>query len=292
MYHRINEIGKINPEDISIISENGLNLSAIPESVFNLHNLKRLHICNSQITSIPSEISKLTKLNELFLEHNEICEISPKVCELKKLRKIKLTGNKINDLSPLCNISSLQKLELGRNLFTKVPKEIGNLKKLKYLDLGNLFYSNNIDTLPETLAELVSLEYLSLHRANLPELGIYFGQLVNLKQLSIRNSNITSVNFDFTQLDNLKVLDLTNNNIKAIPNSIIYAGNLVEVYFDGNPIEKFPAFLEKLMHLKYLGLAGSHLTKDKLDYLRLLLPNTYINIDKGYFTENFENNIN
>lgn len=292
MHFRISEITPSNQNSVKVISDREIALEHFPTIVFELPNLERLHISNSKINNIPEDISKISKLTELFLESNAIEYISSSIEKLERLKKLRLYNNKLTDITPVLRISSLQKLELGRNLFIYVPENIGKLINLRYLDLGNIFYKNKIVSLPDTLGRLKKLEYLSVCGGNLPTLGSFIGNLISLKKLIVRDSGVMGLEFNFSLLKNLKVLDLSNNLLTSIPDSITESTNLEEIYFDGNPIRRFPNYLEKLTKLKYLGLAGASLKKSELDYLRVMLPNVKIVTDKSYFVEQHEKEIN
>ncbi|CAL8133080.1 unnamed protein product [Prunus armeniaca] len=85
------------------------------------------------------------------------------ILQLKCLRTLNLSGNKINEL----------------------PKEIGELIHLRYIDLSG---NNHLKELPDTLCNLYNLQTLRLtgcrHLAKLPKA---IGKLINLKHLHIKN---------------------------------------------------------------------------------------------------------
>ncbi len=89
----------------------------IPEGVFELTNLTLLGFWDNDLKSIPAKINQLTKLKELDLEFNDLKEIPKEVGELTELTYLYLNNNN---------------LENGG-----LPEELGNLSKLKLVDIRN-----------------------------------------------------------------------------------------------------------------------------------------------------------
>ena len=81
---------------------------------------------------------------------------------------------------------------------TKLPPQIGDLKKLEYLSLG----FNKLTTLP-------------------PQIG----KLENLRVLHLNNNKLKSLPPSIGNLENLQILRLdNNNNLKLLPRSLIRSG--------------------------------------------------------------------
>jgi hypothetical protein len=149
-----------NQDTVYSVSTKELRCDKIPDSVFQMSNLRRLEIagedCDTHqfdkdghditqcwmITEIPGEIKKLQKLTTLRLTLNAIKTIPGELTQLKSLKSLDLTDN-----ASLENIDNLTKMQNLESLFlygcglTKLPDEIGNLKNLKELGL----VGNNLD---------------------------------------------------------------------------------------------------------------------------------------------------
>ena len=86
------------------------------------------------------------------------------------------TLNEIPDT--LSNLVNLEELDLYDTGITKLPPDIGKLKKLKYL---NLSYCNNLLELPEEVGNLINLKELDIRDSGIKKLPNTLSNLVNLE---------------------------------------------------------------------------------------------------------------
>ena len=99
----------------------GNRLTAIPQEIFQLTNLKELHISFNQITAIPDAIAQLANLTTLNLDSNQITAIPDAIAQLADLTTLSLSYNPLpippeilNDRSnPAAIIGYWQKLKQG-----------------------------------------------------------------------------------------------------------------------------------------------------------------------------------
>lgn len=154
-----------------------------------------------------------------------------------------------------------QVVELNLNthlLKGEIPASIGNLKELKRLHL----YAAAITKLPEELGLLKNLEYLHIGnyynrepqiKGSLPQC-IY--QLSNLKHLEIWNHHILSFSSDISKLKELEILKLNSNALSCIiPNSIGEMNKLKVLDLSHNGLTgNIPVELYDLSQLEELSL--------------------------------------
>ncbi|KAK2970796.1 hypothetical protein RJ640_007092, partial [Escallonia rubra] len=111
------------------------------------------------------------------------------VLQLKNLRTIRVEMG----IAPLCSQSfvdtyllrfkCLRILDLRSSQFETLPRSIGSLKHLKYLDIS---WNGNLKSPPTSLCELQSLQTLQLEGCwELEELPRNFGDLISLRYLSL-----------------------------------------------------------------------------------------------------------
>lgn len=80
----------------------------------------------------------------------------------------------------------LQFLWLSRNELKQIPPQIGNLKKLKWLDASD----NKLTTLPEELGDCLSLQVLWLENNELTDLPSSIQRLKNLNDVDLQDNKL------------------------------------------------------------------------------------------------------
>lgn len=215
---------------LEVPDQNGLKITALPESLGNLTSLEILSIQYTSLTSLPESLGKLHSLIELDISYN-------------KIRKLP---------ESIGNLSSLQILKAYKNLISEIPKSIGNCKSITKLDLTN----NDIKILPSALSKLTNLEILkigdnpmkgksrvfleNLHKEKIsgPEkiriLKEYCSKkLVNIEQKmnefenSIKNGELSGIKQLINEINSEIEID---NELSTFKNKINYLENL---YFKG-----------------------------------------------------------
>ncbi|PFH36865.1 leucine-rich repeat protein LRR1 [Besnoitia besnoiti] len=131
------------------------NRIEVIEGLETLTKLELLELGSNRIRKIAG-IAALKDLKELWLGKNKITEM--KLPSLLKLQRLSIQSNRLTawDASLFANCPNLEELYLSHNrLSGAVPEAIGQLKKLKILDLA----ANAVDDI-RALAQLEGLEEL------------------------------------------------------------------------------------------------------------------------------------
>ena len=162
----------------------------------------------------------------------------------------------------LGNLPRLRLLNLGRNSFTgKIPAELGRLNRLQSLILEeNRFHG----TLPVELAELESLRELRISFNNIGgEIPAFLADLVNLEDLSIASNSLTGeIPPELGRLTNLRVIWLAGNGLTGrIPPELGNLSNLEVLDLASNGLTgEIPPELGDLSNLQRLGLGRNAFT--------------------------------
>lgn len=221
----------------------------LPEEIGNLTELKWINLSANWYLSgkIPESFYKLTQLEVWKMQYTIITgELSPAIGNLTKLDTLDLwtsnyemldNYNHINFPDPkdpsYFDYQKPNKYKLSGNL----PKEIGKLKNLRYLDLGKQGFSGQ---LPVEMAQMDKLNYLDISDCCFTEgIPAAFGQMKSIETLLASGNQFTA----------------------SIPEEICNAETLREVYIADNQIEgQLPRNIGKLKNLRSLDVQNNKLS--------------------------------
>ncbi|KAL2520768.1 Leucine-rich receptor-like protein kinase family protein [Forsythia ovata] len=173
-----------------------------------------------------------TKVFDSWDANNSVCNFKGLTCDSNGfVKEIELSNQNLTGSIPfhsVCKLPSLEKLSLGFNsLYGRVTDELKNCTGLKYLDLGNNFFSGSF---PE-ISSINELLYLSANQSGFS--GSFpwnsLENMTNLAVLSLGDNPFDRTEFPpvIGKLTKLNWLYLSNCSIEGkIPQGI---GNLVEL---------------------------------------------------------------
>lgn len=189
------------------------------------------------------------------------------------LRNWNIVADSIRSID--CDLSTLFGTELNEDgrvntiilnnndLNGSIPKEIGLLTELKYLNLSKNNFVWGEKEIPTEIRNLVHLEYLNLAECNFEDfIPAELGNLINLEELIMNNNEFgRGIPAEIGNLTNLKVLDLSNNKLRgSIPIELSNLDSLEYLYLYNNELSgSMPKELGLLSNLKELILAYNEL---------------------------------
>ena len=145
-----------------------------------------------------------------------------------------------------------------KDRFTKLPKEIGNLTKLKFLELGHVVswdvFLSNLTELPKEIGKLNELTRLYIQTNSLSELPSEIGNLKQLKELKLGANHLTGLPKEIGNLRQLEILTMWQNRITELPPEIGNLKQLKGFSIWGNPLKELPQEIVNLTELKVLEL--------------------------------------
>eukprot|EP00250_Pteridium_aquilinum_P016882 c23342_g2_i1 orf=193-1458(+) len=266
---------------ISIISTKKVN--SIVGYLGGLSHLQSIHM---------EKVALITPATTHTLEKLRIMDVSVQAAnkqfsrlESPNLASVVIRGDVYNDMhlyGHLCQLSSLQVLDLCGCRVLELPKELGYLTNLVYLGLRDCNY---LKELPASLCKLQCLEVLEIGGAEcLQELPENLGQLSALKELylthcwfirelpesfgNLSNLRMLDLNFcsflghlpsTFGQLSRLKCLSLEDcSTLRSLPESFGVLSCLEYLSLkDGRSMKDLPVSFGQLWRLKQLDLSGA-----------------------------------
>ncbi|ORX76556.1 L domain-like protein [Anaeromyces robustus] len=258
----LDEIGTLKNLHSLDISKTTFDEDSTLHSFKSLSNLTYLTIESYQksLKRISTSINYLTNLDTLVIRANgaDLAFMTHRTLKnLKNLNTLDVTNDIGLNLDKIGDLTNLEYLYLTCKNITSIPDSIGNLKKLKEIDLfgnpisvipdtiGNLenlvnlyLGDNRIETLPDSIGNLKNLKYLYLARNQITEIPSSIGNMTCLERLTLSNNKLQSIPDSIGNLKNLKYLYLDHNNITTIPDSIKNSTTIKELYLSDNPINK------------------------------------------------------
>lgn len=177
----------------------------LPPGLGRLINLEVLELaCLEKLEDLPEEIGQLQKLRELVIDNGNGCSMNvalPRsVGRLTKLRVLRLYG-------------ALDGRDVGaeepRNAPSKVlPDTLAELQSLEELDLGR----NGLRSVPPQVAALRNLKKLSLDYNDIHQLPSFVGDLPNLQELSVNANGGVTLPASLSKIKGLKLF-MGNNRL-------------------------------------------------------------------------------
>ncbi len=230
----------------------------IPESIWNLTNLKYLNLTSNNLTwNIPSSLWNLLKLEDLKLSNNDLTwEIPDSFWNLINLKILRMTFNQLTWEIPdsFWNLSNLVVLYLVQNKLTwELPSSLWNLTNLSSLRLANNQFSWSIPDVFENLWQVKTIVFygnkftwsipISLwNLSNLETLNLAWNQLCwnvplvfseswkrNSSNFIIGNNKLNNKSSDYSPQMRERVTDNLSMSLSVQePNWCNYLGEIVE----------------------------------------------------------------
>lgn len=130
----------------------------------------------------------------------------------------------------------------------KLPSEIGKLKYLRKLAIHFL----DMETLPDEIGMLISLEETSFRYNHLSELPNSCSNLKKLRSIDISINNFSTFPSAICNMTNLESINIGNNSIKSLPPRIGRLVKLRELVLTDNKLKTFPDSIGSLRKLEVI----------------------------------------
>jgi Leucine-rich repeat (LRR) protein len=214
----------------------------------------------------------------LWLNKHNIVALPPGFGQLRELEELVLNNTLLTGIpDELGDLYKLKKLDLEKNSrLASIPDTLGNLQKLKQLLLNN----NILTRLPETLGNLLNLKVLNVSHNLLEVLPSTLGDLKNLTRLDCSNNKLTRLPETLGKLKKVTDLDCSNNQLTQLPIRLGFMRKLETLKANDNNLTEVPKELSKLRLLRHLGLKSNDLRRLPLD-LRVLKHLWTIQVDNN-----------
>ncbi len=180
-----------------------------------IHNIKstqqkEVHLNFLELTAIPDALWELTEITHLFLTGNKLDNIPDDIQLLTQLQHLDISANRLTYL-PDCilNLEKLNTLDISSNSLTYLPNNIHLLRNLTTLDC----FDNSLTVLPENLGYCLNLSCLRMGKNELTCLPSSIGKLSHLDTIDASYNEIEKLPAGIRALSKLENLDLAGNKI-------------------------------------------------------------------------------
>ncbi|KAL4594233.1 hypothetical protein ACB092_12G006000 [Castanea dentata] len=248
-------------------------LKSLPIAICRLMSLKILNLSGcSKLNELPENLGKIEGLERLDLSGTAITSLPSSIVHLKNLKVLSLSGcvgpssNKLTRFplmqprrSPdlmgmlersLIGLSSLTQLDLSYCNVQTIPNVLGCLSSLDILDLRG----NNFVSLPESIIQLSNLRSLYMgcctHLQMLPKLPL------NIEHINATQCTSLETVHSLIGLCSLDTLNLSYCNIQTIPNDLGCLSSLRNLNLSGNNFVSLPESIIQLSNLEGLIMGG------------------------------------
>ncbi len=115
---------------------NGLGLTSLPVTLFQLYQIEELQLAYNELTTLPECISELYNLTYLDISNNELIALPKSIGSLPTLQILDIGENHLESLGEsLGNLGNLQSLIADGNRLHSSPDSVRQLKNLLFLDI-------------------------------------------------------------------------------------------------------------------------------------------------------------
>ena len=222
--------------------------------------LETIDLHGNRLVKLPHGLRHLEFLTNLNLSKNKLTNkcLDP-VIAIKSLHELRLADNKLTNIRSLCQLKSLQVLDIHNNAIGVLPDELQDLIHLRILNAAG----NQIQTAqPQRLGGMPLVEVdLSRNRLSgtlLPHKGDGFR---HLKMLDISSNALSLFAEDETLiLPELRSLNVSQNRLQTLPNLSRWT-SLTTLSAANNALVAFPDGMASLRSLRNVDLSSNNIKK-------------------------------
>lgn len=285
---------------VSIDISKNLHMEVPSDFIQMCSNLKELWLADNGYTTLPASTHSISSLEHLNMSGNQLSDLDhAHLHEITGLKTLRAINNKLESIPDIyaTSFKGLTTLCVSNNSFTKFPMVVCELRSLEYLDIS----FNKIQMFPEEIGQLTNLTQLFAMANRISgALPDSFSRLVKLKELDIRQNVITEldivshlpcletlwvdynstsiINFEIKSLKHLKLyknhltqfcitsgycltqLNLAHCKLSSLPETLFnHIQNLEHLVLDSNTLNSIPSSIGALKKLIKLSVQNNNL---------------------------------
>ena len=158
-WYTLEEARLVNPDSVFRLDLSRSKLREIPNEIYQYHNVRELNLAQNKLQNLPDTFF-FPNLQILNIEKNELDTFSSAICKHSELRQLYLGKNDIRYVPDcIANLKNLERLDMWFNPIADLNPAMAELRKLKYLDLRGITYSNTFQKKWSSLLPWVKIEF-------------------------------------------------------------------------------------------------------------------------------------
>ncbi|KAF9351584.1 Leucine-rich repeat serine/threonine-protein kinase 2 [Mortierella sp. AD094] len=236
-----------------------------------LLHLTELDLSRNRLSSLPADMTSLVPfLYYLNLSHNQFTEVPMELCKLAHLQVLIMSQNRIEGPFPhqLCSsLSQLKTLKLCSNQITSLPHTLARLDKLESLSMGSVYGGNLLASFPSNCIQyMTALRELDLSHNKICFLPADIGHLhSHLRQLVVSDNKLEAIPKSIGLCKELRNLNLGRNQLTSLPTEIADLKQLDTLDLSENLLCVIPGDVADFLTKTTLLLTGNPFTRGYCD---------------------------
>jgi Leucine-rich repeat (LRR) protein len=230
----------------------------------NLTVLTSLELSGNHIRVLPETILQLTNLVTLIAAGNSLERMfdAENVSEFSNLTRLALKENHITAVeSYIGDLVKLKDLDLSCNRISQIAPQIEKCTNIRTLNLAQ----NQLDNLPRNVFRIPELTHVDVSNNSLKGLPNAICYCLSIVELRMSHNSIESLPNDIGNLIALEMLDVSANRLRALPPSIKHCDRLKHLELSSNKMSFVPSEIKKLKRLKYLAIKDNDIISVPLE---------------------------
>ncbi|KAF9157886.1 PH domain leucine-rich repeat-containing protein phosphatase 2, partial [Mortierella sp. AD010] len=249
-----------------------------PHTMCTLQNpllhLTELDLSRNRLESLPAGMTSLMPfLHYLNLSHNQFTEVPMELCNLAHLQVLIMSQNRIEGPFPhqICSsLVQLKTLKLCSNQITSLPHTLARLDKLESLSMGSVYGGNLLTSFPSNCIQyMTALRELDLSHNKICFLPADIGHLhSHLRQLVVSDNKLEAIPKSIGLCKELRNLNLGRNQLTSLPTEIADLKQLDTLDLSENLLCVIPGDVADFLTKTTLLLTGNPFTRGYCDAKR------------------------
>eukprot|EP00002_Diphylleia_rotans_P011505 TRINITY_DN2272_c0_g3_i2.p1 TRINITY_DN2272_c0_g3~~TRINITY_DN2272_c0_g3_i2.p1 ORF type:complete len:811 (+),score=178.63 TRINITY_DN2272_c0_g3_i2:55-2487(+) len=221
----------------------------------SLRKATGLGLADKNLTAVPECIGLLTELRELYLQDNPISELPECITNLRRLEYMQIEGEGAITVrrAPV----GITELPCWRNNFKDSDMSLSVAEALQSLELYKSYKSRDIVDISMIIGRLVECHRVDFSYNKILMLPTTIGMLTKMRALDVSFNQLNNLPVEMSQMTNMYELNVAGNMLTSFPIAALQGLPLRIIDIAGNPIIQLPESITSMTLIEKLVVADS-----------------------------------